>query len=245
MIIKVKNWEKYQSYNPKRPSDGKQWKKMHVDFFEDFHVRKLTEVYRYKLLGIYAFTDLATGTLDICEDELCYRLGCKSIDLSMLHDFIDVHDSDCMQVDNNLITSCMQVDNNLSARTEENRIEQNRSDQNRVNATDGNINCAQKNKPIKFEDIFDQFWESYPRECPRKVDKPKCKKALKKILQSGTDYDTVILGIEGAKNSDQWQQDGGQFIPAPLTWLNREGWLDEYGTRKDLSETNNTKGTAL
>ena len=27
--------------------------------------------------------------------------------------------------------------------------------------------------------------------------------------------------------SEQWQADGGKFIPYPATWLNRQGWLDE------------------
>ena len=37
----------------------------------------------------------------------------------------------------------------------------------------------------------------------------------------------MLAAIEKQKQSAQWQDNGGQFIPHPSTWLNQRRWEDE------------------
>lgn len=71
---------------------------------------------------------------------------------------------------------------------------------------------------------FDHFWEAYPK----KKSKGQAKKAWTKINPQATFLETIMQSLEKAKNSGQWQKENGRFIPYPATWLNSEGWSDEY-----------------
>lgn len=81
-------------------------------------------------------------------------------------------------------------------------------------------------KPPKGGDgDFDIFWKTYPK----KVGKGD---ALKKwgILHRSTrlpPLNDLLAAIEEQKTWDQWQKDGGQYIPNPATWLNQGRWEDE------------------
>lgn len=68
---------------------------------------------------------------------------------------------------------------------------------------------------------FDEFWEAYPR----KEGKGAARKAFAKIPKSA--YPLLIPAVEQQKRSAQWQQNNGQFIPHPATWLNQGRWEDE------------------
>lgn len=67
---------------------------------------------------------------------------------------------------------------------------------------------------------FESFWEAYPR----KVGKAKAEAAFQKL---SVPVEVLISAIAKQKKSAQWTKDGGQFIPHPTTWLNRQGWEDE------------------
>ena len=71
---------------------------------------------------------------------------------------------------------------------------------------------------------FDKFWTAYPN----KKSKGEAKKAWDKIKPDELLLETILSTIEKAKTSKQWTDDNGQYIPHPTTWLNREGWEDEY-----------------
>lgn len=70
---------------------------------------------------------------------------------------------------------------------------------------------------------FDQFWAAYPK----KRSKGAARKAWDKLHVDSTMQATILQAIERAKQSEDWQKDGGQYIPYPATWLNDEGWEDE------------------
>ena len=38
---------------------------------------------------------------------------------------------------------------------------------------------------------------------------------------------TMIEAVEKQKDSKQWKEANGQYIPHPSTWLNGERWEDE------------------
>ena len=71
--------------------------------------------------------------------------------------------------------------------------------------------------------LFDQFWKAYPR----KESKPNAKKAFEKIKPDEELLQKMLTAIEKWKATDQWQEDGGRYIPHPSTWLNQRRWEDE------------------
>ena len=79
-------------------------------------------------------------------------------------------------------------------------------------------------RSLKQQQMFDAFWEAYPR----KRSKGQAEKTWTKLNPNDELLDAILTGLENAKRSTQWQKDGGQFIPYPSTWLNAKGWEDEY-----------------
>lgn len=67
---------------------------------------------------------------------------------------------------------------------------------------------------------FSAFWDAYPR----KVGKGAAQKAFSKAKVPLT---VLLSALEQQKQSDQWNRDGGQYIPYPATWLNQRRWEDE------------------
>ena len=106
-------------------------------------------------------------------------------------------------------------------------------DQRKVTLTDKirQDKIRQDKKPIV--EVFEEFWKNYPR----KVNKKEAMKAFNKVTVS---LDIILKAIEKQKKSDQWMKDGGQYIPYPSTWLNKERWNDEltYGGNNGKPNTN-------
>lgn len=73
---------------------------------------------------------------------------------------------------------------------------------------------------------FAEFWSAYPR----KTGKGAARNAWGKIRPTRELQERILQAIEQAKLSDQWQRDGGQYIPNPATWLNQERWEDGEDT---------------
>jgi len=84
----------------------------------------------------------------------------------------------------------------------------------------------ENNTPISPKNLFDEFWEAYPR----KVSKQGALKSWEKINPDEQLFETIISKVEQYKKTDQWIKDGGNFIPHPKTWLNQKRWEDEICT---------------
>jgi hypothetical protein len=69
---------------------------------------------------------------------------------------------------------------------------------------------------------FDKFWEAYPV----KVGKLKAMVSFNKAIKSTT-LEVILAAVELAKKSEQWNREGGRFIPHPTTWLNQGRWDDQ------------------
>lgn len=81
-----------------------------------------------------------------------------------------------------------------------------------------------KNPPPPSDEggAFDAFWSAWPTH-KRKVAEVQCRRKWKaKGCQSVAD--AVMAALEVAKASKDWTKDDGEFIPAPLTWLNQARW---------------------
>lgn len=77
------------------------------------------------------------------------------------------------------------------------------------------------------EELFDAWWKEYP-SCSRKVNKKVCHDKFVRILKNSNDgvstFNQIMDGLKKWIASKDWNKDGGQFICAPLVWLNQERW---------------------
>ena len=85
---------------------------------------------------------------------------------------------------------------------------------------------VKKEKNSDAENGFDVFWEHYPRH----DSKQKARESYIKALKKGVTLDVLLGAIEKQKQTRQWQENGGQYIPYPATWLNQQRWEDEVLT---------------
>ena len=72
--------------------------------------------------------------------------------------------------------------------------------------------------------MFERFWGAYPR----KQNKERARRAWKKINPDLELCRIMAAALERDKLSEQWQKDGGSYIPHPSSWLNGRRWQDEH-----------------
>lgn len=77
-----------------------------------------------------------------------------------------------------------------------------------------------KPKRTKYEGLFIDFWEAYPK----KSGKAAAYKAFQRIGVDDELLAEIFEAIEWQKKSRKWKEG---YIPNPATYLNREEWLDE------------------
>ncbi len=70
---------------------------------------------------------------------------------------------------------------------------------------------------------FETFWKQYPR----KTNKDSAYKAWKKIKCPAQTLQEIIAALEWQKATKKWNEQNGQFIPYPASYLNAGGWKDE------------------
>ena len=85
-----------------------------------------------------------------------------------------------------------------------------------------NENTKTRAREEKTPPGFGRFWESYPR----KTAKQEAIKAFEKLKPDAMLIETMVKAIERQKQSAQWQEDGGRYIPHPATWINQRRWED-------------------
>lgn len=90
-------------------------------------------------------------------------------------------------------------------RTELNRTEQNRTEENRTAGSD-----------------FDQLWAEYPED--RKGTRQAALESFRMEITSEEDADMALENLSLWKRSEQWNKDGGQYIPYLNNWLDRGIW---------------------
>lgn len=83
----------------------------------------------------------------------------------------------------------------------------------------------EKEKILKSDsEAFAAFWEAYPN----KKNKAVAVKRWDSLRVTAAVYEKIMAGLAKAKNSMEWAERGGKYIPYPSTWLNAEGWENEY-----------------
>lgn len=81
----------------------------------------------------------------------------------------------------------------------------------------------EKSMPVHDPEAFEKLWEIYPRKDSRKAtirawDKLKPDRALCRVM---------YIAIKRQRRSDQWNEEGGKYIPLFSTWLNGRRWENE------------------
>lgn len=87
--------------------------------------------------------------------------------------------------------------------------------------------------PVEPKEPFDAFWSAYPR----KVAKPRAKRAFAKLKVTDVLLAAMLESIERHASSEAWTKDSGKFIPHPATWLNDRRWEDAAPSRAAASDS--------
>lgn len=83
---------------------------------------------------------------------------------------------------------------------------------------------------IGQDEMFEAFWESYPR----KVGKGSARSAFAKALKKA-DVQDIAQGFKRFLASVEGKEE--RFIPHATTWLNGERWLDQSNAKPETSKT--------
>lgn len=73
----------------------------------------------------------------------------------------------------------------------------------------------------KYEDTpeFKAFWDAYPVQA-NKV------RAREEFAKTDAPLEVLLKAIETWKHTDQWNKEGGKYIPYPAKWLKERRWED-------------------
>ena len=90
-----------------------------------------------------------------------------------------------------------------------------------------------KDKEKKMDILFDRFWSAYPRH----EAKATARAEFDKLKPDEELLETMLAAIDKQKQSAQWQENGGQYIPHPRTWLHQRRWEDEVTENRPAGKT--------
>lgn len=81
---------------------------------------------------------------------------------------------------------------------------------------------------------FERFWLVYPKKVGKKAAfKAFLLAVARKNGEPAPEVEELISAVERQKCTDQWQKEGGRYIPNPTTWLNQGRWADEPPAHTD------------
>lgn len=101
-----------------------------------------------------------------------------------------------------------------------------------------------------MEELFNAFWSAYPSACPRKTEKKKCREKFINQLKKSKDavqlFNQIMEGLAEWMQCDTWIRDGGQYIMAPVRWINGSCWEDhpKKGTRNGTASRSSGSANA-
>jgi hypothetical protein len=201
-MYKIKNWEKFNLYNPKNPRYQKKmtWFKFFgTDYINNIDIHKLSFEQKAVLVELWCLGSESDGVLPEIF-EIAFRLHYPI-------DFVE-------KIVKELFTRGLLVENYTTV-----SIENRREDK------------IIEDSSVVLTSRFLEFWESYPKN-PRKVAKSSCQ-AKWKSKNYDTIADTIISHVKNMAQSEQWRKENGNYVPMPMTYLNRESWdADIAPTRK-------------
>lgn len=81
-------------------------------------------------------------------------------------------------------------------------------------------------KETGYSKAFLVFWEAYPAS-HRKVGKADSWRVWRRHKLGPPRMDRLMAALEEDRASPDWVKNGGEFIPTPAAWLNKQRWLDD------------------
>jgi hypothetical protein len=84
----------------------------------------------------------------------------------------------------------------------------------------GKVSQEKPSRTKVLDSYFEDFWYKYPKKVGKEA-------ALKAWNKMKPDIIQVIDAINWQRESKQWQQEDGKYIPNPATYLNQGRWMDE------------------
>ena len=109
---------------------------------------------------------------------------------------------------------------NLTGKSTGNQQQYNNNNNiNNINKGTNNYSC-----PTDEDIWFSEFWEAYPRHEAKK----NALTAWGKLKVDPEMMGRIMTALRKQAGSEQWQREGGRYIPLPATWLNGRRWEDEF-----------------
>lgn len=87
------------------------------------------------------------------------------------------------------------------------------------------LSAKRRGRPAKKSGLyrFEEWYSIYPRKSARGA----AEKAWASLNPADELIDTMIRAVAVQAQTQDWQKDGGSFIPYPATWINQKRWMDE------------------
>lgn len=103
----------------------------------------------------------------------------------------------------------------------------------RIENREKRIENREKEKEKEKEDggtVFDAAaaFEIFYKAYPNKKNVKTARTRWEKMKVTPELFREIMEGLKRAKNSQEWTKDDSAYIPHPATWLNGEGWKNEY-----------------
>ena len=92
-----------------------------------------------------------------------------------------------------------------------------------------NIYNNNNNIYTPVEKKIEEIWNEYPSS--RRVDKKKIFEKLRKLKDK---LDFILERLKQHKESSQWKNENGKYIPLISTWINQERWEQELEKEKTI-----------
>lgn len=153
--------------------------------------------------------------------------GGKPIEDCLIKNINDVKDKSLLEYIYINIKDCSNINETLN-KVINNNIYNNINNNNNSNDNDNRVSC----NDTKYDTIFNEFWKHYPK----KVDKKKTKEKFIKLKPNEELVELMIKQVERFKDTKEWKQEEGKYIPNPSTWINKERWEDEFETDSEREE---------
>jgi hypothetical protein len=144
--------------------------------------------------------------------------GFQSYVMQLLNEYGYTVESEYLKFEYPMDTTVTVTVNNIS--TNSNNISK---EQDNKDSTVYKTKAVKRGKNKEYTQEFEMFWTAYPR----KEGKGEAFKSfLKATDDCGATVQDLLDGIDKYKQTEQWQRDGGKYIPHPTTWLNQKRWED-------------------
>ena len=200
-----------------------QWFRLYGEFAHDPKVQMLNEIDQRRLIMLFCIR--CNGNVSLQDEEVVFQLRIseeewqKSKKTFIEKGFINKHNEVLNWDKRQYISdsSAERVAKFRAKKKQECSVTVTPSEQNRT-YTEQNIS----------EQIIEEDWEKdfelFYKEYPKKVAPQKAKQAWKKTRPN---IEVVLQALAWQKQSKQWFEKGGQFIPNPATWLNGHQFLNK------------------